>query len=72
MDELQNNLINKKNDYDNLYGKTEKSLWIDDLDKFEIEYAKMMNNYHTIIMNDKNDNNLIKKKPVKKVIKNKK
>jgi DNA topoisomerase-2 len=56
-----------KEQYDNLYGKTEKQLWLEDLDNFVIAYNEFLKDKE----NEKNENNddEAEKKEVKKIAK---
>lgn len=51
IDELNNSLDNKQKEYDDLFKKNEKDLWMEDLEKFKVEYQKMMDEYEDLYMN---------------------
>ena len=69
IDELVGKRDNLQKDYDDLFGKTNKQLWINDLKHFEKEYTKYYKNFGKC---DEKDLKLVKKGKSGKSVKGKK
>ena len=52
IDELDNQMNDKKNEYDDLDGKTEKDLWNEDLDELVSKYNTWIDEYEEAIKNE--------------------
>ena len=55
IDELKNQQEMKKAEVDNIHSKSEKQLWIDDLDLLEEKYVDFYDNYIKTILNEKSN-----------------